>query len=218
MRRPSWGAQAASLPISATCRDEIGLFVGGPTFHCSRQAAGCYRLAACAPQGKILVECRLSCWQAAGMTIEYLADHPEFLSTLAQWQHGEWGYLRPGDTIEARLARLQASAGRGSIPFTIVALDNGEMLGSASLIRHDMDTRLELTPWLAGVFVAPEHRRRGIGAQLVRRIMAEAGPLHVSVLYLYTVHSEAFYSNLGWSLLEHTAYREQKVAIMTYHP
>ena len=151
-------------------------------------------------------------------TIEFLADYPEFLPTLAEWQHGEWGYIRPGDTAEARLARLQASIGRDCIPLTVIALVNGQLLGSASLIRHDMDTRLELTPWLAGVFVAPEYRRQGIGAQLVCRVMAEAGKLNVPVLYLYTVHSEAFYSGLGWSLLEHAAYREQKVAIMTYQP
>ena len=152
------------------------------------------------------------------MTIEYLADHPEFLPVLAEWQHGEWGHIRPGDTVEARMARLQASIGRDRIPLTVLALANGKLLGSASLIRHDMDTRLELSPWLAGVFVAPEHRGQGIGAQLVRRIMGEAGALHVSILYLYTVHSEAFYSNLGWSLLEHCDYRKQKIAIMTCHP
>lgn len=152
------------------------------------------------------------------MTIEYLADHLEFLPTLARWQHGEWGHLRPGDTLEARMARLREQTGRGHIPQTVVALADGNVLGSASLVRHDMDTRLELTPWLGGVFVAPEYRRQGIGAQLVRRIMAEAGAWKVPVLYLYTVHSETFYASLGWSLQEHTAYREQKVAIMTYLP
>ena len=150
------------------------------------------------------------------ITIEYLADYPEFLPTLAEWQHGEWGHIRPGDTVEARMARLQAAMGRDCIPLTLVALAEGKLVGSSSLIRHDMDTRVELTPWLAGVFVAPEYRRQGIGAQLVRRIMAQAGKLNVSVLYLYTVHSELFYSSLGWSLLEHTAYRKQKITIMTY--
>jgi len=152
------------------------------------------------------------------MKIDYLADHPKFLRTLAEWQHGEWGYLRPGDSVEARMARLETSLERDRIPLTVVAHDNGELLGSASLIPHDMETRMELTPWLAGVFVGPEHRRRGIGAQLVRRIMAKAGELRVSPLYLYTVHSETFYANLGWALQEHTIYREQPVAIMTYHP
>ena len=152
------------------------------------------------------------------MSIDYLADHPEFLRMLAEWQHGEWGHLRPGDSVEARMARLGKFSERDRIPLSVVAHDNGELLGSASLIPHDMETRLELTPWLAGVFVAPEHRRRGIGAALVRRVMVEAGRLNVSVLYLYTVHSEKFYASLGWSLQEHTTYRNQNIAIMTCHP
>lgn len=152
------------------------------------------------------------------MKIEYLADQPQFLRTLAEWQHAEWGYLRPGDTVEARMARLGGSGKRDGIPLTVAAHENGKVLGSASLIAHDMATRMELTPWLAGVFVAPEHRRRGIGAALVRRIMAEANRLNVAVLYLYTVHSETFYASLGWSLQEHTTYREQEIAIMTCRP
>lgn len=161
-----------------------------------------------------------SCYTAGElpMKIEYLADHPEFLPTIADWQHAEWGRLRPGDTVEARTARLQDSCGRAQIPLTVVAFDGGLVLGSASLLRHDMDTRTELTPWLAGVFVAPEQRRRGIGAKLVRRIMTEAGALQVPILYLYTVHSQKFYADLGWSLQEETGYREQTVSIMTYRP
>jgi N-acetylglutamate synthase-like GNAT family acetyltransferase len=152
------------------------------------------------------------------MTIDYLADHPEFLQTLAQWQHAEWGHLRPGDSLEARVARLQGWKNRDRIPLMVVAHANGDALGSASLIQHDMETRMELGPWLAGVFVGEPHRQQGIGAQLVRRIMSEAARLEVSLLYLYTVHSERFYANLDWTLQEHTTYREQPVAIMTYKP
>ena len=152
------------------------------------------------------------------MKIEYLADHPEALPILARWLHEEWGHLRPGDSLEARQARLQNYANRDRIPLTVVALDEGELLGSASLVVHDMETRMELTPWLAGVFVAQQYRRKGIGGALVRRIMTEAGKLNVPLLYLYTVHSEKFYAGLGWTLLERTAYREQQVVIMTFTP
>ena len=152
------------------------------------------------------------------MTIEYLADRPEALPTLARWQHAEWGNLRPGDTIDARVARLKGQMGRDAVPLTVVALDGEEVLGSASLIAHDMETRPELTPWLASVFVGPEYRRRGIASQLVRRIMAEAARLEVPLLYLYTVHSEQLYAGLGWSFLERAPYREQEVVIMTCEP
>ena len=152
------------------------------------------------------------------MIIEYLADYPDALATLAEWLHREWGHLRPGDTVEKRKARLQGWLNRDRIPLTVVALEGSELLGSASLVLHDMETRMELTPWLAGVFVGEQYRRRGIGAELVRRIMVEAGKQDVALLYLYTVHSEKFYSALGWTLLERTNYREQKVVIMTYVP
>lgn len=152
------------------------------------------------------------------MRIEYLSDHPEALAKLAEWQHAEWGYLRKGDTLEKRMERLRGFSNGDRIPLTVVALEENEVLGSASLIEHDMETRMELTPWLAGVFVGEAYRRRGIGAELVRRIMSEAGRLKVPLLYLYTVHSERFYAALGWNLHERTAYREQPVVIMTYTP
>jgi N-acetylglutamate synthase-like GNAT family acetyltransferase len=156
--------------------------------------------------------------RVGSMTIEYLADHPEAMPLLAHWQHAEWGHLRPGDSIEARQARLQNYSNRDRIPLTVVALEGGVVLGSASLVPHDMETRMELTPWLAGVFVGEGYRRKGIGAELVRRIMAEAGKLNVPLLYLYTVHSEKFYAGLGWTLQERTAYRDQQVVIMTFRP
>ena len=152
------------------------------------------------------------------MRIENLSDHPEALPILAKWQHAEWGHIRPGDTLELRQGRLERWCNRDRIPMTLVALDGNRVLGSASLIEHDMETRMDLTPWLAGVFVSETDRRRGIGAQLVRRIMEEAGRLKVELLYLYTVHSEKFYAALGWKLMERTTYREQKIVIMTYTP
>lgn len=152
------------------------------------------------------------------MTIEYLADHPETLETIVQWMHQEWGGVRGGETLEQRRNRFTNSLNRDRIPLAVVALEAGEVLGSASLVDHDMETRMELTPWLASVFVSEEYRRRGVGAELVRRIMAEAGKLKVPLLYLYTVHSERLYASLGWTVMERTNYLEHTVVIMTYRP
>src|SRR3954470_15111878 len=119
----------------------------------------------------------------AAMTIEYLADHPETLETIVQWTHQEWGDVRGGETLEQRRKRFAGSMNRDRIPLSVVALEDGEVLGSASLIAHDMETRMELTPWLASVFVGEQYRRHGVGAELVRRIMAEAGKLKLPLLY-----------------------------------
>ena len=105
------------------------------------------------------------------MRIGYLADHPEFIQTLARWHYEEWAYLRPGDSTEARITRLRAACGRGEIPTIFVAFSDGTLLGSAMLIDHDMDTRMELTPWLAGVVVGRDYRRCGIGSALVGKVI-----------------------------------------------
>lgn len=69
------------------------------------------------------------------MTIEYLADHPETLDTLVQWLHQEWGHVRGGETLDQRRKRFAGSLNRDRIPLTVVALEAGELLGSASLDR-----------------------------------------------------------------------------------
>ncbi len=149
------------------------------------------------------------------MQIGDLFDHQEFIPTLAQWHHNEWSYLRPGDSVQARIKRLHDCCGRDGLPAAVVAFTDGTVLGSAMLVAHDMDTRPDLSPWLAGVFVAPEHRRRGIGAALVRGIIEDANLLGFQRLYLYTPSTEQFYARLGWSAVEWTSYRGVDVVVMS---
>ena len=79
-----------------------------------------------------------------------------------------------------------------------VAFHGGEPVGTASLVRHDLPGREDLSPWLAGVFVLPAHRRQGHAAALVRRVEAEARRHGFPVLWLYTVQAAGLYARLGW--------------------
>jgi len=49
----------------------------------------------------------------------------------------------------------------------LLAFDNQELIGTVCLKVHDMDTRPDLSPWLAGLYVVAPWRRLGIGAKLV---------------------------------------------------
>jgi GNAT superfamily N-acetyltransferase len=143
------------------------------------------------------------------VTIEYLVDRREFIPTVANWLHEEWGHLRPNETLNDRMARVERACGLHEIPTTFLAVDDSaHPVGWASLVEHDMLTRPELSPWLAGVFVPREHRRHGIGAALVERAVREARSLGLPRLYLYTPGSGALYLRLGWSVVERTFYRE----------
>lgn len=149
------------------------------------------------------------------MTIAYLADCPEHLPVVATWIFDTWGHLIPGLTWDLVAAKLHGRLNRDAIPLTLVALQAGLPVGTASLIPDDMSTRPELGPWLASVYVAPEHRRQGIGSQLVGAAEGIARRLGVSPLYLFTPDRERFYARLGWSALETTEYRHEQVVIMS---
>jgi N-acetylglutamate synthase-like GNAT family acetyltransferase len=68
---------------------------------------------------------------------------------------------------------------------------------------------------LAGVYVAPSYRGKGIGASLVNRAIKEANILDVSRVYLYTPSSEQYYTRLGWQTYERTRYRGANVTVMS---
>ena len=150
------------------------------------------------------------------MNIEYLPRNQDIIHTLAKWHYAQWGYLNPGDSVETRIADFNAQLGSKGIPITFIALSEATLLGSASLVAHDMDTRPDLSPWLASVYVAPEYRNRGVGSALVRRAMEEARDRGVGRLYLFTPNKEAFYTHLGWSTVERTDYKGEPVVIMAY--
>ena len=150
------------------------------------------------------------------MKIELLADHPEYIPLLAEWHHREWAYLRPGFSLADRVASLHERSGRSELPITFIASSEDELLGSAMLMHHEMDIRPQFTPWLAGVFVAPAHRHRGIGRSLAQHVIRAAKSLGYSTVYLYTPSAEAYWSRLGWSVVEHTRFRGADVTVMLH--
>ncbi len=156
------------------------------------------------------------------MRIANLRQHPGLIPTLAAWHHQQWGVLNPQNTLEGRIARLERGLERGldeaPLPVTFVALEGEEPLGSASLVEHDLATRPELSPWLASVYVAVQHRRQGIGGRLVQRVVEEAGRLNFEKLYLFTLDQEHFYEELGWILVERSQYNGFPIAIMSNRP
>lgn len=136
------------------------------------------------------------------MEVDYLANHQQLIPALAHWHQREWAYLRrSSEPIGARIEKLHRCCGHREIPTVVVAIKNGALLGSAMLIAHDMDGQMELSPWLAGVVVSPDHRDRGIGTALVRRTVSEARALGLSQLHLYTIRQERFYEQLGWEIV-----------------
>lgn len=137
------------------------------------------------------------------MHIGYLADHPAFVAILAPaiWEH--WREALPEDTtIEHRIAKLRQHMQKAALPMALVAHEQGEVLGTASLRLHDLEGREDLSPWLGGVFVLQNHRGKGVASMLCRAIKQTASDMGIEALYLFTPDQQNLYKRLGWRTVE----------------
>lgn len=148
------------------------------------------------------------------LKLAYLADHPEVIAVLARWHHAEWGGLISDWPLEVAEAELRSHTARRALSTTIVALDERQPVGSASLLEEDMPAMPPLSPWLASVYVAPEYRARGIGGRLVGRIIEEASAQGVRRLHLFTTSARRYYEPRGWRVLQPIRFRGHEGVIM----
>ena len=148
--------------------------------------------------------------------IEHLARHTDAIRTVAVWIKKEWEHSFLDATYEELVSELERRTTPHRIPETFVALEGDRLVGTASIVEHDMSTRAELAPWLSAVYVPPEFRNRGIGSKLVRVAMQEAQSLGVKRLHLFTPDAVRFYTRLGWNVFEETTYHGIDVVIMLY--
>lgn len=149
-----------------------------------------------------------------GLTLEYLAQRPQFIPRLAAWHVREWQHLLPAWSVAEASAELATHTGRRVAPTTVIALIDDELAGSASLLLEDMPGTESRSPWLGSVYVAPEHRGHGTGAALVDRVVADATALGYSRIHLLTTEAEGWYLPKGWRTLERRLYAGHPAVIM----
>jgi GNAT superfamily N-acetyltransferase len=142
------------------------------------------------------------------------SDRPDLVPLTARWR---WEAFfrdtgRPFDQV-LEAARRTAAAAR-PIPRTLVLLADGEPVGTASLTAHDLNERPDLTPWLAGMFVAPHARGQGYAARLIAAVEQEASAASISALWLYTNTAERIYARAGWETVETVQHNNKPFALM----
>ncbi len=148
------------------------------------------------------------------MRISYLTDYPYFIPALAQGLLEHYRDILPNETIETRVGKLQAHMNRDVLPIAWVSHADTEAFGTAALRVHDLEGREDLTPWLGGVYVLPQFRRRGIGTALCAEVERKATALGVRTIYLFTLDRQGWYGTLGWIRFEPCTWRGRRGDIM----
>jgi predicted N-acetyltransferase YhbS len=145
------------------------------------------------------------------MQIMYLVDRPaEDAAKVAGWFLENCGE----DGIELWLPLIGGMLSQRVLPTTFVAVDKGEVVGTASLVAADSSALPQYSPWLASVFVPPSAQGRGACGALLRRVEAEARALGFPRLYFKTSGTAEPYEQLGWRWIGSTIVGAQRTKVL----
>jgi GNAT superfamily N-acetyltransferase len=138
--------------------------------------------------------------------------HSPELVICARWRANAFSVLKA--SFEQELRSLEMFASDQSQGVVLVAKAEGDPIGTCLLAESEIEPNHDVSPWLAGLFIAPEHRRKGAGALLVRAIEDQARRRGFSRLHLYTTEAAGFYARLGWSAVDRTNWKGLDTALM----
>ena len=147
-------------------------------------------------------------------SIDLLGHHPDLVPRVARWHWDEWGADFSDSSLDEWTKQLAAKTRTDGLPCSWVAFADDEPVGSVVLELDGVEPQPELKPDLAGLYVLPASRNRGIGSALVRACEAGAREFGVLDLYLYTERAETLYARLNWETLERTQFLGRPAAIM----
>jgi GNAT superfamily N-acetyltransferase len=138
----------------------------------------------------------------AGVEIAYLARHPRFVTALARAFMNEWPAYYAGREIDQVAFDFRAAMNDSGLPIAFVAFAGPNLLGTVALRRVSIPSHAHLTPWLTGLYVAPDSRGRGIGGLLVDRCVREARDYGFDSLYAAVRRPSSLFRGDAWKLVE----------------
>jgi GNAT superfamily N-acetyltransferase len=140
-------------------------------------------------------------------------ERPDLVPTVAGWVWEEF-WRSHGHTLEQTAEAVAATVAARDLPQTYVLLVDDWPVGTATLAARDLEERPDLTPWLAGVFVAPDWRGRGYAALLVSAVENVCLKRSIATLWLYTRTAERIYARCGWRTVETIPRKGRTYALM----
>ncbi|BBH20309.1 hypothetical protein Back11_16540 [Paenibacillus baekrokdamisoli] len=90
-----------------------------------------------------------------------------------------------------------------NLPRFYVAMEDSKIVGSYALLRSDLNSRQDLEPWFACLYVSPELRGRKLGTQLQNHAKDQARIAGYPALYLST-DLDGYYERNEWIAKGHT--------------
>ena len=148
------------------------------------------------------------------LSVKPLHRVPELKATIRAWLLSEWpGWYGPGGAGNLDQDIEAFASSERILPIGFVVFQHDQPIGFGSLKRQSIPTHTHLTPWAASGLVTAEHRRQGVGAFLLREMVAHAAGLGFSRVYCGTSTAESLLARNGWQLVEQIVHAGKPLGI-----
>lgn len=129
------------------------------------------------------------------MKIIAVHEHPYLLDSAVQYFWEKWG---SGENFTFyQDCMIHSGNTDDGIPRFYAAIQDEEIIGIYALIRNDLNSRQDLQPWLACLYIDPGSRGQKLGSSLLDHAIEEAAKLGFKKLYLQT-DLKGYYEKYGW--------------------
>ena len=140
---------------------------------------------------------------STAITTRPLCDHPYLLGLVAQWFVAEWpGWYGPGGAGDIAQDLQSFARSAQALPVGLIVFEGDVPVGAGVLKAESIPTHAHLAPWAGAGYVLPACRGRGIGAELLRALVAKAAELGYGHVYCGTSSAESLLSRSGWTAIE----------------
>ena len=142
------------------------------------------------------------------ISIRFLADYPDTISTLVKWFRAQWPDYHAAMSDEEMEQDFLADASRDRLPIRLIAFESNELAGTIILRENNPEMPSEFQPELGGLYVVSSHRGHGIATELVRAGMQLAREQGYEAVFATTVAAAGILERLGWEFLQTVMYQD----------
>lgn len=134
----------------------------------------------------------------AGVCALSVREHPAYATQALAYIQNKWANEKSMPLYEDCMQSALKTT--SSLPQWYALMDGARIIGCAGLITNDFISRMDLWPWLCGLYVEKDCRGHGYGALLMERARRDAHKAGFSRLYLCTGHV-GYYERYGFAYL-----------------